>query len=120
MGFSFSKLRVTEATRIYRNAKTLSRFGLPNRRVPDSIVEPIFFRRGTDLFKDSGFCSHESDFVAHPRFRVGLRVGQSHGHFESVGIDAAPALLQAHLVAVRIAEVVEPRSVIVTGRVDDE
>src|SRR4029077_11568169 len=120
MGFSFSKLRVTEVTRIYRNANLVSRFGLSYRRIPDSIIEPIFFRWGANLFKNCGFCSYESDFVAHPRFRVGLRIRESHGHFQSVGIDAAPAFLQAHLVAMRISEVVEPGSVIVTDRVGDE
>src|SRR5580704_8220298 len=120
MGFSFSKLQVTRVTRIYRNANLLSRFGLSNRRIPDSIIEPIFFRWGANLFKNCGFCSHESDFVAHPGFRVGLRVGESHGHFQSIGIDAAPAFLQVHLVAVRISEVVEPGSVVVTDRVDDK
>src|SRR5579859_1384735 len=120
MGFSFSKLRVTRMTRIYRNANLLSRFGLSNRRVPDSIVEAIFFRWGADLFKNCGFCSHESDFVAHPRFRVGLWVSEGHGHFQSIGIDAAPAFLEAHLVAMWISEVVEPGSVVVTGGVDDK
>src|SRR5579863_2946406 len=83
-----------------------NRFGLSNRRVPDSIVEAIFFRWGADLFKNCGFCSHESDFVAHPRFRVGLWVSEGHGHFQSIGIDAAPAFLEAHLVAMWISEVV--------------
>src|ERR1700747_1991964 len=110
MPFSFSKLRVPKVARIYRNKKILARFGLSNRRVPDSIVEPIFFRWGANLFKNCSFCSHESDFVADPRFRVRLRVGESHGHFQTIGIDAAPAFLQAHLVAMRISEVVEPGS----------
>src|ERR1019366_6996153 len=84
-------------------------------------VKGFFFgRNAEDLrYLDLRF-EAEGLFVAHPGFGVDFRVGERDGHFEIVLVDAAVPLLQAHLVAVRIAEVVEPGTVDETDSIDDE
>src|SRR5205823_9985189 len=47
--------------------------------------------------------------------RVDLRIGDRHVQFESVICDPAVALFENHIDAVRITEMIDPRSVVHTG-----
>ena len=58
--------------------------------------------------------------IADPWARVHFRIGDRHRQFQSVGIDAAISLLQLHVLAVRISELVEPRPIVESDAVDDK
>src|SRR5688572_21773722 len=58
--------------------------------------------------------------VAAPRQAVVLRVRDRDDELERLGIDAAVAFLDAHVLRVRVAELVEPGARIEPDRIDDE
>src|SRR5580692_8891366 len=83
-------------------------------RIPDLVIEPALFRRRADLLKNRRFGIYKSDRVRHPRLRIGLWIGERHVEEEGVFVHAAESLHKMHLVAVRVAEMIEPRSIVVT------
>src|SRR5467141_3065636 len=96
------------------------RFGFPDRRVPDCVVKMALFRRRTDLLKNRHFRTHKGDLVAHPGRGIRLRIGESHVQLQGLSVDALVALHEVHLVAVRIAEMIDPGSVIIPIGLNDE
>src|SRR5467141_896953 len=95
-------------------------FGLPDRRVPYYVVKMALFRRRTDLLKNRHFRTHKGNLVAHPRRGICLRIGESHVQLQGVSIDTLVALHEAHLVAVRITEMIDPGSVVIAIGLNDE
>src|ERR1051326_2938043 len=95
-------------------------FGFPDSGIPDSIVEVVFLGRRADLFKDRHFGPVKRDLVADPGLRVGLWIREGHRKLQVVRVDSTVALLEAHLVAVRTAKMIEPRSVVITNGLHDE
>src|ERR1051326_5076512 len=95
-------------------------FGFPDSGIPDSIVEVVFLGRRADLFKDRHFGPVKGDLVADPGLRVRLWIGERHRKLQVVRVNSTIALLEAHLVAVRTAEMIEPGSVVITNGLDDE
>src|ERR1700704_5512138 len=55
-----------------------------------------------------------------PRLRVVLGVGERHLQLERVEVDARVAFLKDHLVTMRIPEIVDPGSFVVSGRIDNQ
>src|SRR6266403_4640562 len=96
------------------------RFGFSDRGVPYYVVKMALFRRRTDLLKNCHFRTHKGDLVAHPGRGIRLRIGESHVQLQGVRVDALVALHEVHLVAVRIAEMIGPGSVVIAIGVDDE
>src|SRR6202521_4380474 len=95
-------------------------FGFRPGFIPDFVVKPVFFRRRTDLLKNSGLGIDECNGFRHPRLGIRFWIGQRHIEFQRVLVDAPVALDEAHLVAVRIAEMIDPRSVVVADGLHDE
>src|SRR6267143_1702337 len=95
-------------------------FGLPDRRVPYHVVKMALFRRRTDLLENRHFRTHKGNLVAHPRRGICLRIGESHVQLQGVSIDTLVALHEAHLVAVRITEMIDPGSVVIAIGLNDE
>src|SRR5882762_2488850 len=96
------------------------RFGFPDRRVPYYVVKMALFRRRTDLLKNRHFRTHKGNLVAHPRRGIRLRIGESHVQLQGLSVDALVALHEVHLVAVRIAEMIDPGSVVIAFGLNDE
>src|SRR5882762_5044679 len=96
------------------------RFGLADRRVPYYVVKMALFRRRTDLLENRHFRTHKGDLVAHPGCGIRLWIGESHVQLQGVRIDALVALDEVHLVAVRIAEMIDPGSVVIPIGLNDE
>src|SRR6266403_154607 len=96
------------------------RFGFPDRRVPYYVVKMALFRRRTDLLENCHFRTHKSYLVAHPRSGIRLWIGESHVQLQGLSIDPFVALHEVHLVAVRIAEMIDPGSVVIALGLNDE
>ena len=102
------------------NSNTELRFGLPDSGIPYSIVKMVLFRRRTDLLENCHFRTHKGDLVAHPGLRVRLRISEGHDQLQGVSIHASVALLEVHLVTVRVTEMIEPGSVVITIGLNNE
>ena len=85
---------------------------IPPLRTPSGIIS---------IRSVSGGINRSAQLVAgHPRLRVRLRIVDRDGELHRVHVHAVVSLLDAHLVAVRVAGVVEPRPLVRADRVDDE
>src|SRR5262245_18065140 len=97
----------------------------PTRRIADPLIELIDFvqwcaeifeqslpgiRRLNVVFRNQ----MEALGLAHPWFGVDDRIGNRHFEFEGVVIDSGPALLDLLLIAVRITEMIYPRSLVIS------
>src|SRR5437868_5251829 len=101
------------------------------RGIANPLVEVVHFVRwGADVFHEAtpsvdrlnphlGFEFTELLGFADPRSRVNLRVRDGHGKFQDIIRSAAIALLQDHVDAMGIAEMIDPRSLVNTSGGDD-
>ena len=92
------------------------RFGF----IPDVVVEPALFRGRTDLLENCRFRIDEGDGVGHPGLGIRFWIGERHVEFQRVLVHAPVTLHEMHLVAVGIAEMIDPRSVIVADGLYDK
>src|SRR5689334_12049731 len=87
--------------------------------VADSLIEALFLRGHAVGFFEHGEGLGQLQvvdlFAAHPWLGIRLWVIERHGYFKRHSIGMADALLQVHPFAVRITEVIEPSSFVITG-----
>src|SRR4051812_701381 len=58
--------------------------------------------------------------VAKPGTRIRLRIGQRHRQFERILVYPSIALLQTHFFAVRVAEFIEPSTIVKPNTIDNK
>src|SRR5690349_13402502 len=91
------------------------------RWIPDSLIELLDLVCGCAKVFDKSLprinrlyilLGYEMKFfrLAHPGFRIGLRIRQRHGKFNRVVVNTLVAFLKMHLIAVRISKMVHPCS----------
>src|SRR5688572_5938397 len=89
--------------------------------VADAFVERVVFGGHAEQFFDLVRRIEPEHFLlADPRLRIGLRIGQRHRQLQRVAIDTPVPLLEARLLADRVAEVIEPGALVEAGRLHDE
>src|SRR5688572_25088732 len=75
--------------------------------VSDTLVEGVFLGRNAKLFADFVLGLQLKDkLVAYPGRRVRFRIRKGHRDFQRIAVDAPVAFLQAHFVAMGVAEMV--------------
>src|SRR4029079_7744387 len=90
--------------------------------ISHALIEFVFF--GGDaidlLVPSGGLRTIESKQfrIADPWMRVHLRIRDGHCQFQGIGIDTAITLLQLHVLAVGIAELVEQRPIVESDTID--
>src|SRR3984893_3840606 len=87
-------------------------------RIANSLVKTFLFRRHAVGLLENLEALRQLQlvnlFAAHPGLRIGLRVVEGHCDFQGHGVRMANALLQVHPLAMGIAQIVEPRSLVIT------
>src|SRR5688500_18373143 len=93
----------------------------PGARVADALVEGVVLGGHAEQLLDFVRRIEPEDFLlADPRLGIRLRIGQRHRQLQRVAIDAPVALLEARLLADRVAEVIEPGPLVKAGRLHHE
>src|SRR6267142_4287763 len=101
------------------------------RGIPDTPVELVdVFHGSADVFENScptfgrlnGVFGQQLEFldVRIPASPVNQRVFDPHIQFKRVVARAVVSLLKVHLIAVRIAEMIDPGSVVMADRIDEQ
>src|SRR5437660_4879543 len=85
-------------------------------------IEFLFLRRNTEKLLGEFFKAAKAKVfrLTHPRLRIDLRISERHHKLHIVPVEAVISLLQCHFVGMRIAEMIEPRSVVKGIRLDNE
>src|SRR6185369_14489606 len=90
--------------------------------IPNQLVEPLLLARYAEQFLkiSLGRSQPEGLLLAHPRLAVRLGRINHHVELQRVAIDAMVTLLERHIFAHRITEMIEPRPFVETERLYDE